>query len=359
MFFKNFCLTLFLGLCLANAYELKNYEGAKIGKTLSENKLQEVLKKAKETKKGTEGQKGVKAILPVDSFTFDSTTDILLEVTDVNENLLYYLAAPNNKSNFCRIDEFIDSENEKTYQWTSYKTAQGATNALADTYGRNFPASGGGDPRVAINSAGMWIYATSYADFADKIIFSRNEWNKNASGGVRDDYFHSLINADGTLQITSKITNYSVDMVKTSQPYPLNQWVYIQAYQSGNSYTIGWKTADGTEHIAGPKTFARQADIVADTFKTFLQDYQGKNDCVMVREFFWQPGVNMFEIMDNYNAVDKEIEQIQRKVFRLDTIFVNEINKAIMGQPSSLTLNDFDVYVDNNYTIYVVDIRGF
>lgn len=79
----------------------------------------------------------------------------------------------------------------------------------------------------------------------------------------------------------------------------------------------------------------------------------------MVREFFWQPGVNMFEIMDNYNAVDKEIEQIQRKVFRLDTIFVNEINKAIMGQPSSLTLNDFDVYVDNNYTIYVVDIRGF
>ena len=113
MFFKNFCLTLFLGLCLVNAYELKNYEDAKIGKTLSGNKLQEVLKKAKETKKGTEGQKGVKAILPVDSFTFDSTTDILLEVTDVNGNLLYYLAAPNNKSNFCRIDEFIDSEASK------------------------------------------------------------------------------------------------------------------------------------------------------------------------------------------------------------------------------------------------------
>ena len=67
----------------------------------------------------------------------------------------------------------------------------------------------------------------------------------------------------------------------------------------------------------------------------------------------------MFEIMDNYNAGVVEIEQIHSKVFRLDTIFVNEINKAIMGQPSSLTLNDFDVYVDNNYTIYVVDIRGF
>lgn len=46
-------------------------------------------------------------------------------------------------------------------------------------------------------------------------------------------------------------------------------------------------------------------------------------------------------------------------MFRLNTLFVNEINKAIMGQPSSLTLNDFDVYVDNNYTIYVVDIRRF
>lgn len=46
-------------------------------------------------------------------------------------------------------------------------------------------------------------------------------------------------------------------------------------------------------------------------------------------------------------------------MFRLNTLFINEINKAIMGQPSSLTLNDFDVYVDNNDTIYVVDIRRF
>lgn len=50
----------------------------------------------------------------------------------------------------------------------------------------------------------MWIYATSYRDFANRVIFSRN-YSKN---GVKD-YFHAVINADGTLQITSAITDYS------------------------------------------------------------------------------------------------------------------------------------------------------
>ncbi|MBX7489909.1 hypothetical protein [Helicobacter turcicus] len=357
--FLRFYLTMFLCfLCTANAYTLKEYNGVRISKTLSGDALQKVLEQVKQTTKGKEQEK-IKAILPIDNFTFNDQTDMLLEVTDSSGQLLYYLAAPKDKTDFCRVEPLIDSEGEKTYQWTSYKTAEGATIALADTYGRNFPASGGGDPRVAINSAGMWIYATSYADFANKIIFTRNEWDRNAQGGKRDDYFHVLFNADGTLQITSKITDYSVDRLQTLQPYPLNQWVYIQAYQEGNNYTIGWKTADKTEHVVGPKTFTRQADITADTFKTFMQNYQEENDCVMVREFFWQPGVNMFEIMNNYNAVFKEIEQVQHKVFRLDTIFINEINKAIIGQPSSLTLNDFNVYVDNNYVIYVVDIRKF
>lgn len=204
---------------------------------------------------------------------------------------------------------------------------------------------------VATNSAGMWIYATSYKDFANRVIFSRNY---NGDGNkIRTDYFHAVINADGTLQITSAITDYSADRVYTTKPYPLNEWVYIQALQGGNTYTIGWKTATDEERKS--KTFTRNVDLVAETFDNIF-NYINSDSCIPIKEFFWQPGIYMFELMYNYNAKAKLIQQNKQNVFGLDTELVDNINAVIMEQPSFLTENSFVVYADSNDI--VIDIRN-
>lgn len=59
------------------------------------------------------------------------------------------------------------------------------------------------------------------------------------------------------------------------------------------------------------------------------------------------------------NAKSKLIRQNRQNVFGLDAGLVNALDNAMMGTPTFLTINDFDVYVDENYNVYVVDIRAF
>ncbi|WP_146239346.1 hypothetical protein [Helicobacter valdiviensis] len=212
----------------------------------------------------------------------------------------------------------------------------------------DFNATGGGSARTGINSVGMWIYATSYAEFANQVIFSRNY---SGTGPIRTDYFHAIIKPDGILQVTSAVTDYSTTNIATTKPYPLNEWVYIQVYQSGNLYKIGWKSA--SDENVQEKVFARGATLKADRFNNFL--FNNPSACARVKEFFWQPGINMFELMNNYNAKAKEIFQV-RQYFTLDTRLVQELINAIQGISTTLTTNDFDVYIDTNGVVYVADI---
>ncbi len=236
---KKACLVIFLcvGLALGlSAGEISLPKNAKIGKTLEGKQLQEVLQKVKNSKKGVAEKNAIRTItaLPLDLFTFNPDTDILVEVTDASgSQVLYYLAAKKDTQAFCFQ---ITTNNE----WILPIAGSSEWDNIANAYNGKFYADNTGDPRVAANSVGMWIYATSYKDFANAIIFSRNY---SGNGPIRADYFHAVINADGTLQITSALTDYSVDRVYTTKPYPLNEWVYIQAFQQANLYTIGWKTA--------------------------------------------------------------------------------------------------------------------
>ena len=224
--------------------------------------------------------------------------------------------------------------------------------AIRNAYNGTFQGDNTGGPRTATNSAGMWIYATSYRDFANRVIFSRN-YSKN---GVKD-YFHAVINADGTLQITSAITDYSTDRVYTTKPYPLNEWVYIQAFQQANLYTIGWKTATDEERKS--RTFTRNVDLVGVNFENIFKIDNAEislNSCVPVKEFFWQPGIYMFELMYNYNAKAKLIQQNRQNVFGLDSELVHNTNAVIMGPPSFFAEDSFIVYADSNDI--VIDIRS-
>lgn len=338
------CAIFGLGLCVASEVNLP--KNSKIGKTLEGKKLQEVLQKVKDSKKIVADKNKIRAItaLPLDLFTFNPDTDILVEVTDSSgSQVLYYLAAKKNAQAFCFQ---VVTNNE----WILPISTSPEWGNIEKAYNGKFYADNKGDPRVATNSVGMWIYATSYKDFANAIIFSRNY---SGNGPIRTDYFHAVINADGTLQITSALTDYSVDRVYTTRPYPLNEWVYIQAFQQANLYTIGWKTA--TDEEKSSKTFSRQTDLVAATFDNIF-NYVSSGSCIPIKEFFWQPGIYMFELMYNYNAKSKLIMQNRQNVFGLDTELVDNINAVIMGQPSFLTENSFVVYADSNDI--VIDIRN-
>lgn len=353
---KKACLAVFLcvGLTLGlSAGEINLPKNAKIGKTLEGKQLQEVLQKAANSKKGIVEKNISKAItaLPLDLFTFNPDTDILIEVTDSSgSQVLYYLAAKKNKQTFCTP---IRQDEEKNDSWILPLAGSQEWEDIGNAYNGIFQGDNTGGPRTATNSAGMWIYATSYADFANKVIFSRNY---SGNGPIRTDYFHAVINADGTLQITSAITDYSVDRVYTTKPYPLNEWVYIQAFQQANLYTIGWKTATDEERKS--KTFTRNVDLEGKDFKNIF-DKVSTDSCFPVKEFFWQPGIYMFELMNNYNAKSKLIRQNWQNVFGLDTGLVDALNNAMLGTPTFLTINDFDVYVDENYNVYVINIRNF
>lgn len=75
-----------------------------------------------------------------------------------------------------------------------------------------------------------------------------------------------------------------------------------------------------------------------------------------MKEFFWQLGIYMFELMYNYNAKAQLIQQNRQNVFGLDTELVDNINAVIMGQPSFLAEDSFIVYADSNDI--VIDIRS-
>ncbi|TLD83875.1 hypothetical protein LS70_003445 [Helicobacter sp. MIT 11-5569] len=346
------CAVFEFGLCGAGEVNLP--KNAKIGKTLEGKKLQEMLQKVKDSKKAVADKNKIqmRTILPVDNFTFNPDTDILVEVTDSSgSQVLYYLAAKKDKQAFC-FD--VKGTENAPVEWVEPKVGTEEWKAIENAYNGTFKADNTGGPRVATNSVGMWIYATSYKDFANAIIFSRNY---SGNGPIRTDYFHAVINADGTLQITSALTDYSVDRVYTTKPYPLNEWVYIQAFQQANLYTIGWKTATDEEQKS--KTFTRETDLVGKDLNNIFTGLTGATKtCVPIREFFYQPGIYMFELMNNYNAKAKIMEQAIQNVFGLDTELVDNINATIMEQESYLSLDNFDVYIDDNGVIYVVDIRN-
>ncbi|MBD5165361.1 hypothetical protein [Helicobacter sp.] len=354
---KKACLAVFLcvGLALGlNAMEINLPKNAKIGKTLEGKALQEVLQKVANSKKGliekSKGEIQIKGIVDVNSFTFNPDTDILVEVTDSSSSqILYYLAAKKNKQTFCTPIRQGEEEN-KNNSWILPLANSDEWGEIRKAYDGVFQADNTGGPRTATNSAGMWIYATSYKDFANAIIFSRNY---SGNGPKRTDYFHAVINADGTLQITSALTPTSVDRVYTTKPYPLNEWVYIQAFQQANLYTIGWKTATDEERKS--KTFTRNVDLEGKDFDNIF-NYVNPNSCVPVKEFFWQPGIYMFELMNNYNAKSKLIRQNRQNVFGLDTELVDNINAVIMEQPSFLAEDSFVVYADSDDI--VIDIRN-
>ncbi|MDE7255396.1 MAG: hypothetical protein K2N54_04375, partial [Helicobacter sp.] len=288
------------------------------------------------------------------------------------------------------------------------------------------------DSRVGINSAGGWFYLTSYPT-TDLVIFDRSSHEMDSEGNIFPNIehlsFRFIISKRGLAEIhRSSLPSAHVTMsVETPKKIPLNTWVYVQGKQKGLLHTVGWKTADD-ESIAS-KTFERaSADVqVIPMRSAFMHDVYAKQsddpkqnkreritykpdliapnapagatfrdighypkapdlNCttqifrtdrifpnspqpIRVHEFFYQPLMEMFTLMDNYDALDKDMAQTIY-VFNLDTNLLIELINATTGNSEAfrfvnivkngliIAQENANVYVDANDNAVVFDLRN-
>ncbi|MDE7316434.1 MAG: hypothetical protein K2N12_01705, partial [Helicobacter sp.] len=347
----------------------------------------------------------IRAILDVDTFTFDPNTDDLYQFTVGNQQM--FLATKLNQTMFVPV---------QTVRITKEKYGQ----TLCAFMGL-YRTDGSYDSRVGINSAGGWFYLTQYPT-TNIVVFDRSSWTKR-----KEDYkdvehlsFRFIITKGGRAEIHRTVTEYGVtDYVATPKQIPLNTWVYIQGKQKGLTHTVGWKTADDSS--VATKEFQRanidlrvfpmrsafmhevytngiyleDSDLLAPNAPAgqkpeediYFYEKVPDLDCttyfyittrifpetsqpIAVREFFYQPLMEMFTLMDNYDALDKDMAQSPTKVFGLDTNLLVELLNATAGaseyfryvpiKQGKLTLEyaNVDVYADSNDDAVVFDLRN-
>ena len=400
------CVGLVFGATTPQPSELKKVPKSEIAK------LQETFKTLKK------GDTRTKAIINVDFFTFNPNTDDLYQFTVDNQQM--FLATRIGQTMFVPVQKIGVTK-------LKYGETLCAFMGIDDAYSTF-------DSRVGINSAGGWFYLTSYPT-TDLVIFDRSSHEMDKEGKVFPDIehlsFRFIISKGGLAEIhRSSLPSAHVTMsVETPKKIPLNTWVYIQGKQKGLLHTVGWKTADD-ESIASKDFERASADLqVIPMRSAFMHEvYTKKSDdpkqdkrerityesdlmapnapagatyrdlghypkaadlnCttqifetkpifpdssqpIALREFFYQPLMDMFTLMDNYESRDKDIGQNPTKVFGLDTSLLVELLNATVGASDyfrfasivdadgiPIDYANVDVYVDDNYNAVVFDLRN-
>jgi len=116
-------------------------------------------------------------------------------------------------------------------------------------------------------------------------------------------FFRLSLTSNGMLSVKSQITGFSTGNIQTTSAVPMDEWVYIQGYQFGNTYKVGWKKPNGVQHVV-------QGNIVPLDGQYVPNTYNFSTNCLhATRGFFWQPGDDMFVNM-YANVEGKEVHQI-------------------------------------------------
>lgn len=387
------CVGLVFGATTPQPSELKKVPKSEIAKLQETFKT---LKKKQDTK--------TRAILDVDTFTFDPNTDDLYQFTVGNQPM--FLATKMGQTKFVTSGDEVSITKEKYGQ------------TLCAFMGL-YRTDGSLDSRVGINSAGGWFYLTKYPA-TNVVVFDRSSWTKR-----KEDYkdvehlsFRFIITKGGRAEIHRTVTEYGVtDYVATPKQIPLNTWVYIQGKQKGLTHTVGWKTADDSS--VATKEFQRanidlrvfpmrsafmhevytngiyleDSDLLAPNAPAnqeaiFVKEYPKAPDLncitqvfrtnfifpnspqpIRVHEFFYQPLMEMFTLMDNYDALDKDMAQTIY-TFNLDANLLIELINATMGNSEAfrfvnivkngaiIAQENANVYVDANDDAVVFDLRN-
>lgn len=392
--FKVLATFLLVGSVLAFSSEVKvgeNIKGkeavAKIKNTSKDLKPTLKVSKAKELKSAIGGQ------YPFSTFEIDTTKESLLALKDASGNPIVYIAYTNNEivntGDKIAIIDALQTEAKNFYiqEWNSQTQKLEGRNINAYEYyngGHNFNAAYTQWGRPHSNSFGMWVKFTNYPK-EPVTIFSRDE-NIESVNGYRTDYFHFRLLSSGLLSISSKITDYSVDVITTKKPILLNKWVYIQATQEMLNYQIGWKAQDGSDEELVSDTFVKDTLEMKDEDQNLpnpkysiqrnrlfdldsIRLYcQNNPNNVALQEAFYNPEVKMFELMNNYNAKEKllsfayyrHVDKENRPIFySIEVLAVEAYNLLATGKSDIVSYEDFDIYYDENtFNIIVIDFRN-
>lgn len=389
-------------------------------KQIPSSEFAQLNKTFKTLKKKTDAPQ-TRAVIDVPSagIPFNADTDSLYEFTF--NNVRFMLATPKDQMTFAPFQKIQVTSSDYGKTLCAYM----GTNQLDTTVPGAIQ-----DPRVGINSAGGWFYLTAYPT-TDIVIFDRSSSKMDALANKRYEHvvFRFVLNTAGQVAIHRTVTEkYTTDNVTTPKAVPLNQWVYIQGKQKGLEHSVGWKTASD-ESIA-TKTFAKPnveldvslmksafmsegyakskntefltVDLVVPNLPDGVGNYRPEitpyppnvnvncttmeypadftildtvNNPVRVQEFFWQPNMEMFAVMNDYDAVAKDISQVKTTVFQLDENLLLELLKATEGDSEvfrytpiyDLPLTNvkrkiikspnFDVWVNGNRQVVLFDLR--
>ena len=401
------CVGLVFGATTPQPSELKKVPKSEIAKLQETFKT---LKKKQDTK--------TRDILDVDTFTFDPNTDDLYQFTYANQ--VMFLVTKMGQTKFVKSGDEVSVTKEK------YGQTLCAFMGIYDAYS-SF------DSRVGINSAGGWFYLTSYPTTDLVIFDrSSHEMNENGLifTNIEDVSFRFVISKRGQAEIHRSLSPKvkTTTEVVTPKKIPLNQWVYIQGKQKGLMHTVGWKTANDEsiaskdferasadlqvipmksafmhevytkqsdnpiqdkresityppdliapnapagatyEKLDDPYTKAPDLNCTTQVFRTnFI--YPNSPQPIRVHEFFYQPLMEMFALMDNYDALDKDMAQTIY-VFNLDTNLLIELINATTGNSEAfrfvnivkngaiIAQENVDVYVDSADNAVVFDLRN-
>lgn len=380
--FRVLATFLLVGSVLAFSSEVKvgeNIKGKeaveKIKNTSKDLKPTLKVSKAKELKSAIGGQ------YPFSTFEIDTTKESLLALKDASGNPIVYIAYTNNEivntGDKIAIIDALQTEAKNFYiqEWNSQTQKLEGRNVNAYEYyngGHNFNAAYTQWGRPHSNSFGMWVKIRGYFE-NDISLFSRDE-NIESVNGYRTDYFHFRLLSNGLLSISSKITDYSVDVITTKKPIPLNKWVYIQATQEMLNYQIGWKAQDGSDEELVSDTFVKDTLEMKDTDPNISKNGIQRNRVFKpleassinsskqdfnAKEVFYNPEVKMFELMNNYNAKEKLISSSGGfDVTPIATAGLEAYKLLATGSSLVVSYEDFDIYYDDTtLNILAVDFR--
>ncbi|MDE7316905.1 MAG: hypothetical protein K2N12_04140, partial [Helicobacter sp.] len=317
-----------------------------------------------------------------DTFTFDPNTDDLYQFTVGNQQM--FLATKMGQTRFVTLSE-VEITKEKYGQ------------TLCNFMGMYDPYSTF-DSRVGINSAGGWFYLTSYPT-TDVVIFDRSSW---ASPSIEHVSFRFVISKGGQAEIHRSLSPsvHTTMSVETPKKIPLNTWVYIQGKQKGLLHTVGWKTADD-ESIASkdferasvalrvipmksafmhevytcdnyplldidqiapnaptPQNIKPEVDLYPDSDTVAYitpRIFSNSPQPIRMRKFFYQPLMEMFALMNDYDALDKDMAQTVY-ISNLDTNLLIELINATNGNSKVFRfvnqVGKFGMIISENASVY-------
>jgi len=223
------------------------------------------------------------------------------------------------------------------------------------------------DPQAMLNQA-VATMDTSVANYYNSTVTKSNSFgswvffdSQNGGYGAGDELtnrrssspinFRFSVLSNGKLQVKISRTNWSTVSVESPLPVPMDQWVYIQAYQSGNNYSVGWQTANGTQSVASKN----MSSLITNNPNTYNFDISLPANATHT---FWGPGTQMFAEMNNADISAKDVSSMSI-VDYTTSAFLNDLWAGIFPAIADTTITQdmLDIYTDNS-NIIVVDLRN-